>query len=312
MVSSMFTYTTTIFSLFFDVVSDPFQLEANVRVNARFIRLGAVKNTPRNDTNKRSLSIDNLHQGAAAISLAPIDSTSHVSGASHGFGDHLLIEIVGVLALVPLDERNGGCSEDGWGSAGIHLVGGLGVHLSPARDQCGGAGFVQSGGIRRDIIWQASRLNEVVELDGFPDFNESDVVAHLLFAVASPFWVNDDFLDLVAFHRGPRTREAVTADHDVVVHAAFARDDAVSRSDDPFGVDDGRAANVLLTAKHPVVVFKAHLIWVSALHSSDASYDPLLQLIKLLIVESFAALLRRSCRNQGGETQNNQAIHNQC
>jgi len=210
--------------------------------------LGA-SNTPRNDTNEGSLAVDDLHQGAAAISLAPIDSTSHVSGASHGFGDHLLIEIVGVLALVPLYERNGGCSEDSWRSAGIHLVGSLGVHLSPARDQCGGAGFVQSGGIRRNIIWQASRLNEVVELDGFPDFNEGDVVTpYLVFAVAGPFWVNDDSLDLVAFHRGPRTREAVTADHDVVVHAAFALDEAVSRSDDPFGVDDGRAANVPLTA----------------------------------------------------------------
>jgi len=162
-----------------DVFSDPGQLVSNVGVNTRIFG-GRASNSPRNNANKSGFSVNNSDKGAAAVALATVNTALHISGAGHSFGDHLLVDAVGILASVPTDLRNGGGAHDGRRSSRFLLSRLLGIHLTPTRNQHHRARFVQTAGVAGNSIGKASWLDEFVEGHWSAEFDKSHIVAHLI------------------------------------------------------------------------------------------------------------------------------------
>jgi len=287
------------------VLPDEIQLVGDVGVNAGIVGLCA-SDSPGDDAEQSGFAVDDLDQRTAAVALATVDTAIHEAGAGHGFGDHFLVEEIGVLAGVPFDEWDGGGAENGGRSAGFFLINAFWVHLAPAGNQSRSAGLIQTGGVGGNIIWETRRLDEFVERHRSAQFNESNVVAHLLLAIADPFRMDDDSADVVTSGFLVEFLQVVATNHDLVASGFGSSDDAVSGSDDPLVADNSSTADVLRLAEQPIVIFEANLVRISSFERGDAADDPLLHLVEMLIVESLAAFRGSRCGNssrQGGEKQ---------
>jgi len=287
------------------VFPDPIQLVGDVSVNAGIVGLSA-SDSPGDDAEQSGFAVDDLDERTAAVALATVHTAIHEAGAGHSFGDHFLVEEIGVLAGVPFDEWNGGGAENGGRSAGFLLFNALGIHLAPTGNQSRSAGLIQIGGIGGNIIWETRRLDEFVERHWGLQLDESDVIAHLLCVIAGPFWMDDDSADVVTSGFLVEFSQAVAANHYLVVPGFRSSDDAVSSSNDPFVADNSGTANVLSLAEHPIVILEADLVRISSFQRGDTADDPLLQLVQMLIVESLAAFRGGRCgndRRQRGEKQ---------